>query len=587
MGIPIPFCSIGAVSRELWALGSAGSPIRDALAKNAWQVRRYLNEYGGGSKTGRLDWRRVSTCSQIYEKAARLHATEPRLPDAAETSAEVYEQFLECAGQLARDQWTQFSIVPMVFGILLLALSFAVLWALSFYGTFSSVVSPLDVAVGAVFVVYPFLLFSDSYIWEEPRLVNLLCSWVLTLVQLKSEVQHWLRLKHDGALVPTAKRCNFLGWVISLLSIRLLAWIGHKEPQHRTYVQDLATDSFVGTHLSRSLSISSHVIARVALGAVVLLRKTKPGFHSVSQFVGSTLPVLLLLCWHSIEDLSSTTELTFSELARGWIFSRNAFAVSFLRDIFELPLRLLVPRTIFALTGASFSSIAAQKVFARFGSNLFSDPATDAVWVMLPFLMTLYGREGPLLACLGLSLVLGLKQVFVAASPVKTSFGGQPERPDDVTKWHCICGGAILTLLGQHLFYCTGHTSQFTGLQYTAGFVGFDSFQYTRAGFLLAANTFGPHVLAAFLVPQAARWLRGLRSGERQPTASNSCLTWVALGFALSRSGLLLAATLSAALQRRHLMAWSLFAPRFVFESTTALAANGGLLLALALSGRH
>lgn len=58
----------------------------------------------------------------------------------------------------------------------------------------------------------------------------------------------------------------------------------------------------------------------------------------------------------------------------------------------------------------------------------------------------------------------------------------------------------MLALLGQHFFYCTGHTSQFAGLQYNAGFVGFDDFNYLRAGALLAANTFGPHLMSTLLV---------------------------------------------------------------------------------------
>lgn len=70
--------------------------------------------------------------------------------------------------------------------------------------------------------------------------------------------------------------------------------------------------------------------------------------------------------------------------------------------------------------------------------------------------------------------------------------------------WLCTAAGALLAVLGKHFFFCTGHTSQFAGLQYTAGFVGFDEFDYARAGALLAANTFGPQVLTTFLVRNPA-----------------------------------------------------------------------------------
>ncbi|KAK9833550.1 hypothetical protein WJX81_004970 [Elliptochloris bilobata] len=86
--------------------------------------------------------------------------------------------------------------------------------------------------------------------------------------------------------------------------------------------------------------------------------------------------------------------------------------------------------------------------------------------------------------------------------------------------------GVLWALLGTHLFFCTGHFCEFAGLQTAAGFVG-------------AALAFG--------------LLRALAAG---------------------------AAMLSAAIQRRHLMVWALFAPKFVFEAAFLLVSDAALVAA-------
>ena len=159
----------------------------------------------------------------------------------------------------------------------------------------------------------------------------------------------------------------------------------------------------------------------------------------------------------------------------------------------------------------------------------------------------------------------------------------------------------------------------------SAGFAGVEDFDFYQSGALLALNTFGPHVLACLALPLVC-WperRRHMLSGEAaQPETS----TWTALGKQLSHPGTLssgnmkqpsassgtaqsrqgqtsartafrrqfllacltsmlcrtltaLAATASAAIQRRHLMVWALFAPKFVFEAVTLLVCDAVLVL--------
>jgi GPI ethanolamine phosphate transferase 3 subunit O len=111
-----------------------------------------------------------------------------------------------------------------------------------------------------------------------------------------------------------------------------------------------------------------------------------------------------------------------------------------------------------------------------------------------------------------------------------------------------------------------------------AGFAGVEEFEFFQSGTLLALNTFGSHLLACLTLP--------LLSADRASEAGGSA-THAAFQIRLKRSIMVLggaralnalAATVSAAIQRRHLMVWAVFAPKFVFEAVMLLVCDAALL---------
>ncbi|GAQ80076.1 phosphatidylinositol glycan class O [Klebsormidium nitens] len=126
------------------------------------------------------------------------------------------------------------------------------------------------------------------------------------------------------------------------------------------------------------------------------------------------------------------------------------------------------------------------------------------------------------------------------------------------------------------LFFCTGHRCAFDALQYTAAFVGFEGFSFARSGALLAANTFAAHILVAFGLPLLV-FRRALKWPERADL--RVMLGRVVLGYGLARALACLVTTGTVAILRRHLMVWSIFAPKFVFDSCSLLVTD--ILLAV------
>jgi hypothetical protein len=56
-------------------------------------------------------------------------------------------------------------------------------------------------------------------------------------------------------------------------------------------------------------------------------------------------------------------------------------------------------------------------------------------------------------------------------------------------------------VLASVYFHGSGHESTFNKLQYTAPYVGFDVFNWSRCGAMLALNTFGPHLYMTLMFP--------------------------------------------------------------------------------------
>lgn len=114
----------------------------------------------------------------------------------------------------------------------------------------------------------------------------------------------------------------------------------------------------------------------------------------------------------------------------------------------------------------------------------------------------------------------------------------------------------MLSLMGRVAFFASGHRFDFGALQLAAGFTGNDTFSFYPAGFLLALNTMGWDILSLLL---AVGWTRAHRSALQAVTALRPLLAYRLL--------LLLGACGCCALHRRHLMVWSIFAPKLVFEA--------------------
>ncbi|XP_038598463.1 GPI ethanolamine phosphate transferase 3 [Tachyglossus aculeatus] len=168
-------------------------------------------------------------------------------------------------------------------------------------------------------------------------------------------------------------------------------------------------------------------------------------------------------------------------------------------------------------------------------------------------------------------------------------------------------------LSASQFFYATGHQPVFSAIHWNAAFVGFPDGHVAPLlpALLVGANTFASHFLFAVGCPLLLFWpsvCEGPDAPRRKPPSPpargtaeeaaealtdtrprdgpdrfSAALLQLGLKYLFVLGLQVLACVLAAAVLRRHLMVWKVFAPKFLFEAAGFVVSSVGLLLGLGL----
>jgi phosphatidylinositol glycan class O len=153
-----------------------------------------------------------------------------------------------------------------------------------------------------------------------------------------------------------------------------------------------------------------------------------------------------------------------------------------------------------------------------------------------------------------------------------------------------------LALLGLHAFYGTGHQSTISSIQWKAAFMLTSTVTYPWSAITIVVNSIGPIFLFGLAAPLLGLWNRTPEFGspisteekaetenssEPKSASSQAKTDAMLAGLAIMSyyATLLLGTSISAAVLRRHLMVWKVFAPRFMAAVLGLLAVDLGVLL--------
>lgn len=164
----------------------------------------------------------------------------------------------------------------------------------------------------------------------------------------------------------------------------------------------------------------------------------------------------------------------------------------------------------------------------------------------------------------------------------------------------------LWSLAATQFFHATGHLPTFPSIQWGAAFVGFPD---GHTGTILPAalvilNTFASHILFAVGCPLLLFWplvceVRGCRGGRacgeegedavmemrlrENPQQFSSALLQLSTRYLFILGAQVFASVCAAAILRRHLMVWKVFAPKLMFEASGFLVSSVSLLIGVML----
>ncbi|XP_057773853.1 uncharacterized protein LOC130993117 isoform X2 [Salvia miltiorrhiza] len=579
LGIPFPFGSIGRVNSELYSLAGGTwnqeesitsddqSPSEvqswmlnyvNALCINSWQVKKYIDVYSSLSLIGFSD-KDLLHVSELYSEAQELWSITSRNISGAflpltlvRRQLDAYSKFLESVAALARSNWTEFNLKIMGIGFFVMLSSlylhvFLIRRLDKLCGLQSFLSDYFMNFLGAnlaciVILIRASSFLSNSFILEEGRVASFLLA-TTAILQLRQAIMKQMKLLEALVL------CLLVPF------LRISIELGQLKQAVNSLFLKVDSSNMLGTDNDSELWMNvAEVLPMLALGIVAyLLYKgiTSCSSQGILKYVAAgTLfnYMLILLNWASDSSLLS------SNLSL-WRIKGN-----------------LIPRVIYAAGLLQLSLLVIGQLIDRGRtSNLEQSTvvkalALTAAWSSMTILLS--GKQGSLAF---LALLIGgwclIRLMALEQNTENDSSGSSLSYVLPVSQW---------SLLAVCMFFSTGHWCAFDGLRYAAAFIGFDEFKLIRQAILLTIDTFGfSHILPIFGLPLVARGY--LLRQSKQVFSIRICQVYLMYGLitAITTTFTMLCVTI----QRRHLMVWGLFAPKFVFDVVGLLL--GDLLIFL------
>ncbi|XP_057776825.1 uncharacterized protein LOC130995522 [Salvia miltiorrhiza] len=578
LGLPIPFGSIGRVNSELYSLAGgtwnqeesiisddqSSSEVQswmlnyvNALCINSWQVKKYIDVYSSLSLIGFSD-KDLLHVSELYSEAQELWSITSRnilgafVPLAlVRRQLDAYSKFLESVAALARSNWTEFNLKIMGIGFCVMLSSlylhvFLIRRLDKLCGLQSFLSDYFMNILGAnlaciVILIRALSFLSNSFILEEGRVASFLLA-TTAILQLRQAIMKKMMLSEALVL------CLLVPF------LRISIELGQ--------LKQAVNSLFLKINSSNMLGIDNN--------------------SELWMYIAEVLPMLALvivayLLYKSITSCSSQGILKY--VAAGTLFNYMLILLNWASDSSVLSSSLslwrikgnLIPRVIYAAGLLQLSLLVIGQLIDRGRtSNLEQSTVVKALALIAawsPATILLSGKQGSLAF---LALLIGgwcLIRLMALEQNTENYSSGSFSYALPVTQW---------SLLAVCMFFSTGHWCAFDGLRYAAAFIGFDEFKLIRQAILLTIDTFGfSHILPIFGLPLIARGY--LLRQSKQVFCIRICQVYLMYGLitAITTTFTMLCVTI----QRRHLMVWGLFAPKFVFDVVGLLL--GDLLIFL------
>ena len=634
LGLPIPYNNLGTVIPELFWRDRKGRTLESALQINVAQIMRFLDTYRSSPSGGELDegWKNIQS-AWFATQGSGIHD---------ETKLVTLMNFNRVALAVCRAMWAQFNPILMSLGLLLLGMGLCATWSV-YSGlsmlvddwdpwlTKRLVVSFQGAAGGAVLGFLAHL--GLTFYWPEANAIDcvIFAGSLLSAVSLILSTPlniSWSTLKSTPVLLilhTIAFLSNsFTFWedrVVGFLlvsSIVPYALVGFSAPNKRLRYRILGF-SFLFAVCVRLMSIST------------VCREEQQPYCNVTFYASSSSPPVLVLGLvlpiamalpHVIKKFLQITRsdrgvakvylpiILAPSLISGSLFWLMEWADSatILGDGWSTTLRMgrtwLAWLTFgWAVVGGALWSIVPlcldidvtgqgekRQVQVIGYANAFGSPYLIFWTLFLSLILISTQLTGQLVLTLGMVAMMAFLEVLDSVRDVKgieVAFveAGKPSAVLDrmassnLSPPLRFMDVIPLALLGIHTFYGTGHQSTITSLQWKSAFLLTSTVTYPFSVITVVLNSMGPIFLMALGAPLLALWNRAPLPTLDSAVQIKRESTLASLGLMIYYATLLLGTSVSAAILRRHLMVWKVFAPRFMAAVLELLAVDVAVIL--------
>uniref|UniRef100_M4BN20 Uncharacterized protein n=1 Tax=Hyaloperonospora arabidopsidis (strain Emoy2) TaxID=559515 RepID=M4BN20_HYAAE len=608
-GLPIPFGNLGSVIPSLFFVPSSSSDadtnralaafqtLNRALRLNLDQVRRYLLRYSSASK---LPERAYDQLERLFDEIVhaedqlkRVQGSEGTLPLSKadlllllRLHDDLFKQqqhYLREALSLGRSLWTQFDLCSMAWGLILLLWAFIVGAISTRGGNAHSMSRSLRLCVIAGMSCVLFVCPASINLPLLPAapfsrgLVALSCTGLANMTaHLAGQRKTYTGIRGTIANAGSMLSPVSGAWVVSaaIVVIHALALLSNSYivTENKVMLYLSQTTGFFLLACAQRMDANRSAATSAALAFIFATRLSSavepPNIIKASATLGRTFAPLAALAALAVGSSVQAAKHTRHELSLTGRFMLTSSMVSYcMCAIFwaASPIRLTfwrlwLPRSVYLIflgTLLCLLSRTVQQIVRKNSSGQTRQPTSGnllLVWQFIPAFVLVLGPTSPLSVLCLVVQYLGLSFI---ASCHRSVFPAL----DTTTPWVLIWASC-----SYQAFFTTGHANTFTSLQNAAGFVGFDNFSFYGAGALLGLNTFGCFAIAILALPWLA--LNRLSDGRTMALAFSAYFVLNAL-----------ISTLFVALQRRHLMVWAIFAPKFIFDGVSLLVVEFLLIL--------
>ncbi|KAI8807222.1 hypothetical protein BJ742DRAFT_813840 [Cladochytrium replicatum] len=150
------------------------------------------------------------------------------------------------------------------------------------------------------------------------------------------------------------------------------------------------------------------------------------------------------------------------------------------------------------------------------------------------------------------------------------------------------------SLLAQRLFFATGHQFTLTSIQWELAFIGLDKVSWLLSPLNVLLSTFPSQLLCAIYIPLLIFWNRpfwvvgGGNGSSEVRCAAELARQWTVWA-GIVQGAVVTVSTVFAGVFRRHLMVWSVFAPKWMFQAaaTGFIDLVGVIVFALVMQVPH